>query len=304
MKAQKDSFEPGTAKLDDFFYWIEERTRIYLKREADEPKPWTTDAILRDWKFTNAYRQLDRGTVALRNFIVEPAISNEAPIDWVVWNIMWYRLFNLDEHAVDPLGGFIPGDERKALYEYLRLRKNNGAKVFTSAHMTTGVAGEDKIDTYIRACEDAWMRRELVVEACKVGTLESVFNALLPGYMIGRFIAYEIACDLRFVAGLWPGGSPTDVLTWANMGPGAARGLARLGLLPTLRFTAQQEGVWHMSNLHTLAVDVGRVPDAVRQAIPWPFELREIEHSLCEFDKYQRVLRNEGQARMKFNGRA
>lgn len=113
----------------------------------------------------------------------------------------------------------------------------------------------------------------------------------------------RIACDLRFVAPLWPGGSPTDVLTWANMGPGAARGLARLGLLPTLRFTAQGEGLQHMSNLHTLTMN-GGVPAGVLAAIPWPFELREIEHSLCEFDKYQRVLRGEGQARMKFNGRA
>lgn len=31
-----------------------------------------------------------------------------------------------------------------------------------------------------------------------------------------------------------------------------------------------------------------------------PFELREIEHSLCEFDKYERVRRGEGRPRQLF----
>lgn len=307
MRAQKDSFEPGTATIVDFFYWIDERHRIYLKRQMGMSKPWTDDPILRDWKFTNVFRQLDRGTVMLRGMLHDATVAPEhreggiaASIDEVVWNIMWYRLFNLDTHALEM--GWVSGSQRSTLYEYLRGKAAKGEKIFTSAHMTTGVCGEPKVETYIRACEDAWDRRWHVTQACQHGTLEAVFHALLPGYMIGRFVAYEMACDLRFVPALWPELHPRDVLGWANMGPGAARGLARLGLLPTLRFTAQAEGVAMMQKLHGEAL-AGRVSQPVLDG-SWPFELREIEHSLCEFDKYQRVKRGEGQARMKFNGRA
>lgn len=299
MKAPKDQIASGTATIPEFFYWINERHRIWVRRQAGAPKPWTDDPILRDWKFTNAFRQLDRGTVAL-HYMLEQV--GKVPADLTVFNIMWYRLFNLDTHALENGVGFTFDEETKhMMYRELRRLAGSGQKVFTSAHMTTGVAGEPKVESYIRACEHAWANREHIVAQCKAGTMEQVFNALLPGYMIGRFVAYEIVCDLRFVASLWPGGKPTDVTTWANMGPGAARGLTRLGLLPELKFTAQKRGVELMRDLYR---------ESAAHLEPWvlsapvPFELREIEHSLCEFDKYQRVKRGEGQPRMKFNGRA
>ena len=36
---------------------------------------------------------------------------------------------------------------------------------------------------------------------------------------------------------------------------------------------------------------------------PCPFELREVEHSLCEMDKYQRVMRGEGRPKSRYNGK-
>src|SRR5690606_20140250 len=131
---------------------------------------------------------------------------------------------------------------------------------------------------------------DLIVNACEIGRMEEVFTVLLDGYMIGRFVAYEIVCDLRFVASLWPDSRPLDVLTWANMGPGAARGLTRLGLFQTLKFTAQREGLKFMQDLYRISPSY--LLDEVWEA-PVPFELREIEHSLCEFDKYQRIKRGE-----------
>ena len=33
-----------------------------------------------------------------------------------------------------------------------------------------------------------------------------------------------------------------------------------------------------------------------------PFELREIEHSLCEFDKYERIRLGQGRPKQKYKG--
>jgi hypothetical protein len=55
-----------------FLYWIRERHSIYLRRKAGKPKPWTDDAILQNYFFTNPYRENDKTTVWFRETIREP----------------------------------------------------------------------------------------------------------------------------------------------------------------------------------------------------------------------------------------
>jgi hypothetical protein len=85
-------------------------------------------------------------------------------------------------------------------------------------------------------------------------------------------------------------------MTWANMGPGAQRGLRRLGL-PCKN---QADGVESMRYL--LAVSQPLYGPKGHH-VP-PLEMRDIEHSLCEFDKYCRVKFGEGEPRSKFPGTA
>ena len=49
--------------IERFCYWINERHAIYQKRAKGQPAPWTDDPILRDYKFTNPFRENDRVTV-------------------------------------------------------------------------------------------------------------------------------------------------------------------------------------------------------------------------------------------------
>ena len=138
----KDDLE--RANIEDFFYWINERHNIYLRRfEQKLKKPWTEDKILQRWKFTNVFRQLDRGTIALNNMLGEwhnslvpfREMDAEDAID-VLFNIVWYRLFNFDEHAENM--GFMSHKDHDILRQYLLNRREEGLKVFTGAHMTSG----------------------------------------------------------------------------------------------------------------------------------------------------------------------
>ena len=96
------------------------------------------------------------------------------------------------------------------------------------------------------------------------------------------------------------------------MGPGARRGLQRLGM---------PENCESMVRLYNLAIEEEMVELHVAEHFPFniedakegraidgtygvPFELREIEHSLCEFDKYQRAKTGVGRPRQNYNGRA
>lgn len=51
-----------------FWQFVRDRHDIYLKREAGEPPPWTDDPILSTRRFTNVVRELDRGTIWLREY--------------------------------------------------------------------------------------------------------------------------------------------------------------------------------------------------------------------------------------------
>ena len=55
-----------TEKVKEFYNWINERHRIYLKRLYKETPPWTDDPILQSYKFTNPFRENDRVTVWMR----------------------------------------------------------------------------------------------------------------------------------------------------------------------------------------------------------------------------------------------
>jgi hypothetical protein len=115
----------------------------------------------------------------------------------------------------------------------------------------------------------------------------------------GPFHSYEIVTDLRHTALLE---RAPDVMLWANPGPGCRRGMNRV--LGRPKKTPFERGV-HWS----LAAGHGEIQKYMRELLAhsqnpdlwpreWPaWEMREVEHTLCEFDKYERVRLGEGRPR-------
>jgi len=110
---------------------------------------------------------------------------------------------------------------------------------------------------------------------------------------MGPFMAYEVVTDLRDTYILE---DANDVNTWANAGPGAMRGLNRLIGRP-LKFTSTVHP-WQEEMYDLLGIAHDRLDrDWTFPSHGQKFELREIEGGLCEFDKYSRILKNEGRTR-------
>lgn len=261
--------------LDKLWYWITERHSIFLKRLSGEPWPWTDDSILRDYKFTNVFRQLDRGTIILNRLL---KTTDDMPLK--MFTIVWYRLFNRAEHAE----AFKVAPTFSAISQYLVGHKLTGGTVFTSAHMVHGSPGKDKLQEHLEACMGAWEHRKLLWDFyAETKSIRNVFDWLVTWPCIGRFLAYEIVCDMEFVR------PSSDYDTWANVGPGAARGLRMLGLSPTL--TAMK---------YLLEIAPNHLPDWVTRSPHAKFSLREIEHSLCEFSKYWRAKTGLGRPRVRY----
>ena len=183
----KKDIVPGHATIDDFFYLINERHRIFVNRfEKKQPKPWTTDEIFMDFKFTNVFRELDRGTIALRQMI--GCHDSMSPAE-IVFNIIWYRMFNVAEHAIAV--GVVGLDEIDRLQQDMEHISARGAKVFTDAHMTVGIAGERKLTTFIRSLRTIIGDAQEIADVCQQGRMEPVFRHLLQYLGIGKLFAHE-----------------------------------------------------------------------------------------------------------------
>lgn len=279
-----------------FWYWISERHSIYLKRQAGRPKPWTLDPILTDYKFTNPFRENDRGTVWLRENFLIPHKDSCSPL--IAFNICWYRMFNW--WGTGELLGWQTGWNVESIKEKLELELRNGRQVFTGAHIVYSPPGLGKIEAIVKVCEDLFNLRETITETIqKYNTLETTFEVLKTINCVGGFMAYEMVSDMRHTKLLE---NATDIMTWANPGPGAKRGLQRLGM----PYKRDEDAIKSMQDL------LENWTEKLWAVIPEPFtahdypllEMRDIEHSLCEFDKYCRVKFGEGQPRGRYNGRA
>ena len=282
----KNSFK--IKMLNIFWYWMSERELIYQRRKAGLAAPWTEDKILRTYKFTNVFRMNDRVSKVLHEKVL-PGIKDPADIFFAVF---LFRIFNWPDtyFALEKAGLTKQWHQARAIKLLKERQKDH--KIFTGAYIiSNGSSTRPKIEIICEAVTEAWKIRKpsaLLIEDCK--SLEVAANLLFDFPQVGKFVAYELVCDLRYTKLL---NKAKDVNTWANLGPGANRGLRWLiyGTTQAKKFN-QDKGQELMVKLLYLT--------RPQLSFGKKLELREIEHSLCEFDKYMRVKTGAGRPRSKF----
>lgn len=295
-------------QLNLLWYWINERHRIYLRRLEGQPFPWTEDKILRRFKFTNAFRQLDRVTQAWTDRYVRLLDRGKSLSDGdLLFHCAMFRLFNWPETYDALFYGLRSTDWNfdKAVKILERRRDEDYEQIFTGAYIVpTDGTTDSKIVMICRALDFLYdgrtqeerdegvppNRKYFAALIKKHNSMEKAVEVLRRVPTIGGFIGYEIACDLRFTRLL---ADAVDVMSWANPGPGAIRGINRLltGKPKLPKKVRKPNYVYAMRQL--LRIAPRNLKKHVKSCI-YPFEMREIEHSLCEFDKYMRAKRKEG----------
>ena len=287
---------------EKFFNFMKERHAIYLSRATGKPKPWTTDRILQQWKFCNVYRELDRTTIFMRENITNPNAG--APADLMIFNCAYFRFIG-DSAPFErgDLPMFIEHfpSVRASLKQNIRRALNHDKKVFTSAYQVLHGGRTTPKEIYVvdLVLDSLWTNRNRAAEpGVRANTLQETFKALYPlcGFGGTGFMAYEVVSDLRRTS--FYKQTPMDTRTWANAGPGTVRALNRMLGRPLSRTMQQQESNRLMRYLLTIA-DYGAWPND--QEYP-RLEMREIEHALCDFDKYERVRNGEGHMRNRYQG--
>ncbi len=281
---------PSYVQLRRYFMTARERYNIYLRRKeyprSRNPVIWTEDPIFQRYKFCNVFREQDKVTVWLRENWREPYADHPN----LPFAMALARLINWPP-TLEEIGFPKRWNPDKVL-GVLHRRKDEGKKIYTGAYLLGSCpSAMTRAEYLVRNVLDPLYLKLVLVRENLGDNLQFNWEWFRSQRGIGDFLAYEIVSDLRHTKYLR---DAPDIMTWANAGPGALRGLTRLwGYQPKTRQISgyafpKKNALEAMQNLL-----------ARSQIVCWgldmpSWEMREVEHHLCEFDKYMRIKNGQG----------
>lgn len=269
--------------LREYFETAQERFRIRASKLTGRPQPWTEDPVFQQFRFCNVHREHDKTTEWYRENIRTP-LAQADHLQRLIDSTIAFRWFNRIETGEKILDLLLHGWDT----EEARKRLKDVRPVVTGAYMIKTPDGLNKLDGVLMLIE--WARHEIAsVNWTGWKSLQQATEELAAFRGLGPFLAYEIVSDLRHTPIL---NQATDIRTWANAGPGCARGLSRLyDKDDPWKFNRHRHQA-EMLGVMRVILDYSTRPDY------WPFvdhpwEMREVEHWACEYDKWVRGHRNE-----------
>lgn len=269
----------------DYFATARERERIRLRRADGQPPPWTEDEVLANFRFCNVHREHDKTTEWFRTHVRE-LLTGASAFDQVAATIAfrWFNRIEVGEIIQDLL-------VEKWDTEEARTRLEQVQPIVTGAYMIKTPEGMNKLDGVLYSIDRA--RQELpsiLAEWTSKTPLQTATEDLTWIQGLGPFLAFEIVSDLRWSILH----NAPDIMTWANAGPGCTHGLGRL-------FERDNPWRWKRGNtdhqkemveVMLALLEMSKHEDLWLQS--WrPWEMREVEHWACEYDKWCRGKNNE-----------
>lgn len=279
MQSKARSLSP----LGRFLFWIKERDAIRLKKEAGEPKPWTSDEVLQSFRFCNVRRMDDKVSVWLLKNWFAPNFNHKNMLP----AIALARFVNKPE-SLEQIG-FPKKWDPERIKRILRAYKEDGNTLFSAAYMVAAGKGKDKIesvvDHYCQPLVDDPPELDLT-------NMENCWKAIVQYNGFGSFMAGQVVADLRWaVKGTWD-----DRNDWAPIGPGSSRGLNRL-------CNRDINTPWSQKQFFTNLKELRRRAEAkLSKEITNRLEMHDWQNCLCETDKFNRVLNGEGHPKQVYPG--
>lgn len=284
------------SSLDLFNWYLHERERIRLKKEAGKPAPYTDNPILSQYKFTNILRSNDKTSRWVTKNWYEP--NRDKPLAVQAMSCAIFRYFGTIEFAEDC--GYPEKFDPDYLIAKAEERFAAGKKVFTGAYIITngGISAPKQNIVAYNYLAPLFEQIDFIVDvAQKTNSWEVVGKHLkkLPG--MGNFMSKEILLDMMLTPVLE---NCTDKLSWTPAGPGAIRGLNRLHGRPVDAALSQDKALTEMKEiLQRLSLE--KKFEGWMPKLGVEFGVTDVQFSLCEVDKYLRVKNGEGRPRSKYN---
>lgn len=282
---------------DMLWYFAYERHQIYIKRLNNEKVPWTNDNIMRDFKFTNVYRFLDRTSQYLIKHIIN--CKTKYSKKDLFFRILMFKIFNKIEtwEALErELGEVSYSKFNLDRYdEILTKLMQEGKRIYSAAYIMpsgkTSFGDSIKHRNNLRLI-DMIMNDNPIKALKKMNTLEDLYLYLLKFPTIGPFLAFQYAIDINY----------SDLCDFSEMdfvvaGPGAIRGIQKCfkgikkgDFSEVIRYvTLNQETEFRKRNIKFEYVYNRKL------------QLIDVQNIFCEIDKYSRqfTIYNPNNSRIK-----
>ena len=295
------------------FQFISRRYRVHKKKDVDKTlAPWTKDAILREFKFTNVRREHDRESIWLIKNIAE---NNQLSYGDKLLNIMLFRMFNKsDTTRIIGLVTFSTIDFLKPHIEDRLKRRaveSPDYVFFTNAFITGGLKlalGNSPL-TF-----DEFMPMRIIkfieflykdgitdkIQKCK--TQKDVYNVIKSYNGLGEFLSYQIFVDFTYIPEF-----PFSENEFVISGPGCILGLNYI--------FQDRDGMsydeclfWLRDNLDALFLERGFNWNPIKLYNDLPrydrsTNVMSLENCHCELSKYIRAVEGTGRPRNKYKPR-
>jgi hypothetical protein len=270
-------------RTEELFHWIKERWTVRQARASGKAKPWTTDPILRQYRFCNVHREDDTVTRWITDNWRTP--HSDDPDFWFAAYVA--RVFNLPT-TLTRVGYPVPYTAR------VRKRMTTlTGKTFNAAYIvsTNGVK-TDKLTYYTTVFDNVWVaRKDLRPKAGE--PLQAFAARLVQVNAVGTFMAGQVIADAKYAGVLR---KAPDWSTFAVSGPGSRRGLNWV-------CGREFDAPWLEPEWHARLLDLKPLVDvfAKKNKIP-PIHAQDLQNCLCELHKMVKVLQGWGRPKCLYPG--
>ena len=215
-----------TVVFDTYWRFAAERLAMFYRRYRSPIGPWTSDPILRVYRFTNAYRAADRVSQYL---IREVQTRSDRPqtVREVFFRTMLFKIFNrIDSwEALEYKLGPLEWDsiDLNELDRTLEAMRSRGRKIYSAAYiMPSPALGHRRKHSNHLALLKQMMEDRLPERVRQAPSLRSVYELVLAYPGLGPFLAFQYTIDLNYSSLI-----DFDESEFVVAGPGALDGISK-----------------------------------------------------------------------------
>ena len=273
-----------TRVFDSYWCFAAERLLIYYRRLSDPEGPWTDDAVLSAFRFTNSYRAADRVSQYLIREVQYGQDRSQAPAE-VFFRTILFKIFNrIDtwdalERELGPMSW--QSSDLRQIAKVLDRLIAGGRSIYSAAYiMPSPALGETRKHGNHLVVLHGMMTDSLPAKLASARSLEQAYRLILDYPGLGPFLAFQYAIDLNYSSLL-----DFDEDEFVVAGPGALDGLVKCFGLEALdrpellirEMTVRQSDEFARLGL-TFEGLFGR-----------PLKLVDCQNLFCEISKYARI---------------
>jgi DNA polymerase I len=199
-----------TTGFDSLWRWVKERHFIYTARREGKPSPWTTDALLSHYKFTNVFREIDRESQACIR-IANSGTSLES-FEEQFFRTILFKTFNLDS-TWQLLTRGLGEEPNLANFDLNRysaiLSTSSTTTIYSSAYYgaypctdkewrDVGLAREETAEKFHLRVVEMMIAQGIPAKSLAAKSLDQIAALLQSFPRIGDFKAGQFALDLDY----------------------------------------------------------------------------------------------------------